>query len=170
MLDKVAQIFKIKELRNKILYVAGLLVVFRLAAHIFIPGVDPNQIKAATAGGGDQLLALLSIFTGGGMFSVVMMGVGPYITASIIMQLLTMIFPQIKEIYHESGEAGRQKFNQYTRILAVPMSLLQGYGMIALLKNQGLIGAMSTEVLVTALITVTAGTIFLMWLSSVFMI
>lgn len=164
MLDKIAQIFKIKELRNKILYVAGLLVVFRLAAHIFIPGVDVNQIKAASAGGGDQLLALLSIFTGGGMFSVVMMGVGPYITASIIMQLLTMIFPQIKEIYHESGEAGRQKFNQYTRILAVPMSLLQGYGMITLLKSKGLISALSPDVLITALVTVTAGTIFLMWL------
>ncbi len=164
MFDKIAQIFKIKELRNKILYVAGLLVVFRLAAHIFIPGVDVNQIKEASAGGGDQLLALLSIFTGGGMFSVVMMGVGPYITASIIMQLLTMIFPQIKEIYHESGEAGRQKFNQYTRILAVPMSLLQGYGMITLLKSKGLIGALSPDVLITALVTVTAGTIFLMWL------
>ncbi len=164
MLDKVFQIFRIKELRNKILYVAGLLMVFRLAAHIYIPGVDANQIKAAGAGGADQLLALLSIFTGGGMFSVVMMGVGPYITASIIMQLLTMIFPQLKEIYHESGEAGRQKFNQYTRLLAVPMALLQGYGMIALLKNKGLISALTPDVLITALITVTAGTIFLMWL------
>lgn len=162
MFEKLFQIFRDKELRNKILYVAGILVVIRIASHVFIPGIDMNQINAES----NQLLQLWGVFTGGDMsqFSVVMMGVGPYITASIIMQLLTMIFPQIKEMYHESGEAGRQKFNQYTRILTVPLALLQAYGMITLLKNQGVITTLPQDVLITALVTITAGTVFLMWL------
>jgi preprotein translocase subunit SecY len=97
-------------------------------------------------------------------FSLVMLGVGPYITASIIMQLLTMIFPQIKEMYQESGEQGRQRFNQYTRCATIPLAALQSFGMITLLKNQGIIGNISNFDLATAIITITAGTIFLMWL------
>jgi len=163
-LNKLIRIAKDKQLRNKILYVTGLLVVFRVLAHIPIPGIDLERLKDFFAG--NQLLGLLSMFTGGGMenFSLVMLGVGPYITASIIMQLLTMIFPQIKEMYQEAGEAGRQKFNQYTRMATVPLAALQGFAMITLLKNQGVIEAMDTFTLITNITVITAGTIFLMWL------
>ncbi len=163
-LNKLIRIAKDKQLRNKILYVTGLLIVFRALAHIPIPGIDLEKLKDFFAG--NQLLGLLSMFTGGGMksFSLVMLGVGPYITASIIMQLLTMIFPQIKEMYQEEGEAGRQKFNQYTRMATVPLAALQGFGMITLLKNQGVIEAMGTFNLITNITIITAGTVFLMWL------
>ena len=163
-LNKLVRIAKDKQLRNKILYVTGLLIVFRVLAHIPIPGIDLERLKDFFAG--NQLLGLLSMFTGGGMenFSLVMLGVGPYITASIIMQLLTMIFPQIKEMYQEAGEAGRQKFNQYTRMATVPLAALQGFAMITLLKNQGVIEAMDPFTLITNITIITAGTIFLMWL------
>ncbi len=164
MFEKIVKIFQSKDLRNKILYVFGLMVVFRLAAHLPIPGVDTEKLRLFFEN--NQLFGLLNIFSGGGLsnLSVVMLGVGPYITSSIIMQLLTMIFPQMREMYHESGEAGRQKFNQYTRILTVPLALLQAYGMLALFQNQGVLDPMAPKVLFSALIVVTAGTIFLMWL------
>jgi len=164
MFKKLIRVFKDKELRNKIFFVAAMLVVFRIAAHIPIPIVDAEKLKDFF--GGNQLLGMLSMFTGGGMekFSIVLLGVGPYITASIIMQLLTMIFPQIKEMYQESGEQGRQKFNQYTRIATVPLAVLQSFGMITLLKRQGIIGNISNFDLIVAISLITAGTIFLMWL------
>ncbi|MCK5085506.1 preprotein translocase subunit SecY, partial [Candidatus Parcubacteria bacterium] len=126
MFRKLIRVFKDRELRNKIFYVAVMLIIFRIAAHIPIPIVDAQRLSDFF--NSNQLLGLLSAFTGGGMenFSLVMLGIGPYITASIIMQLLTMIFPQVKELYQESGEAGRQKFNQYTRYATVPLAMLQG--------------------------------------------
>jgi len=162
--DKVIQIIKFKELRNKILFVLGLLIIFRLAAHIPAPGVDVEKLREFFES--NQFFGLLNMFTGGGManMSVVMLGVGPYITATIIMQLLTMIFPQIKEWYHESGEQGRQKFNQYTRYFTIPLAALQSYAMIALLRNQGVVSVFDSFTLVTAIIVITAGTTFLMWL------
>jgi preprotein translocase subunit SecY len=164
MLKKLIRVFKDKELRGKIIYVAVMLIIFRLAAHIPIPIVDPQRLSDFF--NSNQLLGLLSAFTGGGMenFSLVMLGVGPYITASIIMQLLTMIFPQVKEMYQESGEAGRQKFNQYTRYATVPLAMLQGFAMITLLKNQGIISNIDQFDMAVALSLITAGTIFLMWL------
>ena len=92
--------------------------------------------------------------------SIIMLGVGPYITSSIIIQLLTMIFPQLKELYQGAGEQGRQKFNQYTRLLTVPLAALQGYGFLALLQKQGVITHLGTFDLITNLIVVVAGTIF----------
>ncbi|NOQ68269.1 preprotein translocase subunit SecY [Patescibacteria group bacterium] len=164
MFKKLIRVFKDKELRNKIIYVAVMLIIFRLAAHIPIPIVDAERLSDFFKS--NQLLGLLSAFTGGGMenFSLVMLGVGPYITASIIMQLLTMIFPQIKEMYQEAGEAGRQKFNQYTRCATVPLAMLQGFAMITLLKNQGIIGDIDRFDMTIAISLITAGTIFLMWL------
>ncbi len=164
MFKKLIRVFKDRELRNKIIYVAVMLIIFRLAAHIPIPIVDAERLSDFFKS--NQLLGLLSAFTGGGMenFSLVMLGVGPYITASIIMQLLTMIFPQIKEMYQEAGEAGRQKFNQYTRCATVPLAMLQGFAMITLLKNQGIIGNIDKFDMVIAISLITAGTIFLMWL------
>ena len=162
--QKLIQIFKVRELRNKTLFVLGILVVFRIAANIPVPGIDVGKLKAFFEG--NQLFGLLNIFTGGAMsnLSVAMLGLGPYITAIIIMQLLTMIFPSLEAIYKEEGEAGRQKFNQYGRLLTVPLSVLQGYGMITLLRNQGVIGHLSFSEIATTIIIITAGTIFLMWL------
>lgn len=164
MLDKIIQIFKIKDLRNRILFVLSLLVVFRLLATIPVPGVDVFRLKSFFEG--NQFFGLLNIFSGGALsnLSIVMLGVGPYITASIIMQLLTMIIPALKEIYHEEGEIGRQKFNQYTRYLTVPLAALQGYGLLVLLRNQEIIVTQSSLVFFSSIFVVTAGSMFLMWL------
>lgn len=164
MLEKIRQLFKLKDLRNKILFVLAMLVIFRFAASIPVPGVDLEQLRRFFET--NQLFGLLNIFSGGAManFSIVMLGVAPYITATIIMQLLTMIFPQIEELYKEQGEAGRQKFNQYARLAAVPLGALQAYGMIMLLQKQGVIVALGLSNLITTIIIITAGTIFLMWI------
>jgi preprotein translocase subunit SecY len=165
MMGKIQKILKDKELRNKILYVAFLLIVYRFAANIPIPIVDTARLQALFQG--NQLLGMMNVLSGSGMkkFSLVMLGVGPYITSSIIMQLLTMISPKMKEMYHESGEDGRRKFNQLTRIFTVPLALLSGFGMITLLKNEGVVVASvgMTEIALTLAI-ITCGTMLLMWL------
>ncbi|MBI2450518.1 MAG: preprotein translocase subunit SecY [Candidatus Nealsonbacteria bacterium] len=163
-LNKVIQIFKIKELRNKILFVLGVFVIFRLMSNIPIPGIDIANLKSFF--NQFQVFGLLNVFTGGALdnLSIVLLGLGPYITATIILQLLTMIFPQLEQIYKEEGEAGRQKFNQYGRILTVPLALLQGYAMLNLLQRQGAIGYITNEVMLSSIITITAGCLLLMWL------
>lgn len=162
--QKIALLFKVKELRNKIFFVLAILVVFRIAANIPVPGVDLEKLRAFFEA--NQLFGLINIFTGGAMsnLSIVMLGLGPYITATIILQLLTMIFPSLKEMYHESGPEGRQKFNQYGRLLTVPLAALQAYGMLTLLKNQQVITHFSFSSLITSIIVITGGAIFLMWL------
>jgi preprotein translocase subunit SecY len=164
MFKKLVRVFKDKELRNKIFFVAAILIIFRIAAQIPIPIIDAEKLSDFFHS--NQLLGMLSMFTGGGMekFSIVLLGIGPYITASIIMQLLTMIFPQIKEMYQESGEQGRQKFNQFTRMATVPLAILQSFAMITLLRNQGIITNVDTFDITVAISLITAGTIFLMWL------
>lgn len=164
MWRKLSLIFKIKELRNKIIFVLVLLVIFRFAAVIPVPGVDAEKLKSFF--GGNQFFGLLNIFSGGALsnLSIIMLGVGPFITASIIMQLLTMIFPALKEMYQESGEQGRQKFNQYSRILAVPLAIVQSFSFIKLLQNNQIIGALSGTELITNILIITAGTVFLMWI------
>ncbi|MCX6763806.1 MAG: preprotein translocase subunit SecY [Candidatus Moranbacteria bacterium] len=164
MYEKITQIFKVKELRNKIFFILALLVVFRLIANIPIPGVDQLQLKNFFQN--NQFFGMLNLFSGGGLssISIAMLGVGPYITASIIMQLLTMIVPKLEQIYKEEGEAGRQKFNQWTRWLSVPMAALQTFGMITIFKKQGIIMDVSPFNLVSIIIVAVAGTIFLMWL------
>jgi preprotein translocase subunit SecY len=165
MWDKLTQIWRIKEVRGKILIVLGLLIIFRIAAHIPIPGVDVSQLKEFF--GSNQLLGLLNVFSGGALenFSIVMLGVGPYITASIIFQLLQMIIPKLEEIAKE-GERGQQRINQWTRLLTVPLAILQAYATITLLRQQGqgLIGQLAPFDLVTAMLTITGGTMFLMWI------
>lgn len=162
--EKIFLLFKVKELRNKILFVLGLLIVFRIISNVPIPGVDLDKLKGFFEG--NQLFGLINIFTGGAMsnFSIAMLGLGPYITATIILQLLTMIFPKLKEMYHESGPEGRNKFNQYGRLLTVPLAALNAYGMIALLSNQGVIGSLSTFSMAITITVITAGSVFLMWL------
>lgn len=164
MLRKLVLLFTIPDLRKKVLFILGILAVFRIAASIPVPGVDPNQLKSFLAG--NQFFGLLNIFSGGVLdnLSIVMLGVGPYITASIIMQLLTMIFPRLKEMYQEEGEAGRMKFNQYSRYLTVPLALLQSYGLLVLLVRQQVIPSLSLTGFLFNMIIATAGTLFLMWL------
>ena len=163
-MDKILYIFKDPELRKKIFFVLGTLLIFRLVAVLPIPGVDTLRLKAFFEG--NQFFGLLNIFSGGALdnLSVVMLGVGPYITASIIMQLLTMLIPRLKEIYHEEGEAGRQKFNQYSRFLTVPLAVVQGFGLLVLLERQGVLGALSFPERLVNIAVVAAGSIFLMWL------
>ncbi len=160
------QFIRSRDLRKKLLIVIGLLVVFRIGAAIPVPGVNVAQLQNLFTGETGQLLGLLNLFSGSalGNMSVMMLGVGPYITGSIIMQLLTMIFPRLKELYQEEGEIGRQKFNQYSRLLTVPLALLQGYGLLTLLARQGLLYELSYFGLITNVLIVTAGTVFLMWL------
>jgi preprotein translocase subunit SecY len=164
MLKKVNQIFRIRELRNKIFFILSLLVVFRLIANIPVPGVDQERLKLFFEN--NQFFGLLNLFSGRGLtsISIVMLGVGPYITSSIIMQLLTMIFPRLEQIYKEEGEAGRQKFNQWTRWLTVPLAILQTYSMIMLLKSQQILGSVGKFEIISILAVTVAGTIFLMWL------
>lgn len=163
-MDKFLQIFKIPDLRNKILGVVGLLIAFRLLAAIPIPGIDALRLREFFAS--SQLLGFLNIFSGGalGNLSIVMLGVGPYITATIIMQLLTMIFPALKVLYYEEGPVGRAKFNRWSRYLTVPLAVLQGYGFLNLLRNQGVLGQFSLlETLINVLV-ITAGTMILVWI------
>lgn len=166
MLDKLKQIWKAKDVRKSILYVLALLLVYRVAAHVPVPGINVNELKNYLEG--NQVLGLLSMFSGGALqnFSVIMLGVGPYITASIIMQLLAMIVPKIEALSKE-GEYGQQRINQYTRLLTVPLAIIQAYSYLRLLSNQTqgqLLGNMTGIELVTSLILITAGTMFLMWL------
>lgn len=163
-MEKLLQIFKISELRKKIMVVVLMLVAFRFMASVPIPGIDLARLKDFFSN--NQLFGLLNVLSGGGMsnFSIVLMGVGPYITASIIMQLMTMIVPQIEKLYREEGEAGRQKFNQITRAITVPIAILQGFSMIVLYSKQQIIPDLNPAQTASILVTVTAGTILLMWL------
>jgi len=163
-LDKVIQIFKIKDLRNKILFILGVFAIFRIMANIPIPGVAAENLRKFF--NQFQMLGLLNIFTGGALekLSIVMLGLGPYIISTVILQLLTMIFPQLEEMYREGGEEERQRFEQYGRILTVPLAILQAFGMLTLFSRQGVIGEMSSLSKISAILTVTAGSLFLMWL------
>lgn len=164
MMNKLLQIFKIRELRNKILFVVGILVVYRIAANVPLPGVDIERVRSLFEG--NQLLGLLNLFSGGGLsnISIVLLGVGPYITSSIIMQLLTMIFPRLEQMNKDEGEAGRQKFTMITRFLTVPLAMLQTFSMITLLKSQMILGALTAFDTAVLVVIATAGTILLMWL------
>ncbi|MEK7141746.1 MAG: preprotein translocase subunit SecY [Patescibacteria group bacterium] len=155
--------WKVPELRRKILITAFLFFVFRLFAHIPMPGVDTAKLASLFAQ--NQFLGLLDIFSGGTLvnFSVMALGLNPYINASIILQLLTIVFPKLEELSKE-GEFGREKINQYTRLITVPLAVLQAIGMYALLKNQGIVGVADPLTLISLILTMTAGTIFVMWL------
>jgi preprotein translocase subunit SecY len=164
--EAILNAFRAPDLRRRILYVAGILLVFRALAHVPVPGVDATALRQFL----DQspIFGLLDLFSGGGLttFSVVALGVNPYINASIIMQLMTGVVPSLQSLQRE-GEYGRQKINQYTRYLAVPMALLQSYGFLALLSANNVLktpfdlGSWET---ITQIITLTAGSITLMWL------
>lgn len=164
MLNKFEQIWKARDLRNNVLFVLAMLVIFRFAAHIPIPGVNIGALKDFF--NSNQILGLLNIFSGGSMqhFSIVMMGVAPYITASIIFQLLAMIVPALEEMQKE--EQGRQKINMWTRWITVPLAAMQSYGMITLLRKSSfnILGNISKFDLFSMIVTIVAGTMFLMWI------
>ena len=151
------------DVRSKLLFTAGIFVVFRIFAHIPVAGVDLVALK--TLFSQNQFLGLLDIFSGGTLanFSVMALGLNPYINASIILQLLTLVFPKLEALSKE-GEAGRQKINQYTRILTVPLSILQAIGMYALLRSQNIISLLDPVSLTAFVVTMTAGTMLLVWL------
>ena len=151
-------------MRRRILFLVGALALFRLLASVPIPSVD--KVALASFFASNQFFGLLNIFSGGGLaqLSIVMLGVGPYITASIIMQLGTIIFPQVKQAYFEEGEAGRAKFIGWSRYLAIPIAVLQAVGFLFLLQNQGVIPQLSSVALVANIALVAAGSMLLMWL------
>ncbi len=155
--------FKIKELRTKIIITAIIILVSRIVAHIPVGGVDIEALRNLFSS--NQFLGLLDIFSGGtlGNFSLISLGLNPYINASIIIQLLTMIFPSMEALSKE-GEYGRQKINQYTRYLTVPLAIMQSLVMFTLLKNQGVILNPTPINVLTIIVGMTAGTMFLMWL------
>lgn len=161
---KIKLVFKDKFLRNRILITLGLLVIARLLAVIPLPGIDASRLGSLLSS--NQFLSLFNIFSGGGLssFSIVMLAVGPYITASIVMQLLTVLSSKFKSMYQEEGEAGRRKFSQYTRMLAVPLSLLQGYAFITLLTKQGILPQLGLSQLGIDLIILVAGSMLLVWI------
>ena len=158
-----ARAWKIRDLRKRLLFTAGILFIFRLSAHIPVPGVDAQALKQLFSS--NQFLGLLDIFSGGTLanFSIMALGVGPYINASIIFQLLTMVVPKFEALSNE-GEYGRQKINQYTRLVAVPLAAVQGLGTYFLLKNQQIIDSLSILSLIGVIVTMVAGTMLLMWL------
>lgn len=164
MFEKLAQIWKVKELRHSIIFVLAMLAIFRLAAHIPIPGVDATNLKIFFEN--NPILGFVNVFSGGGMerFSIVMMGIAPYITSSIIFQLLAMIVPKLEEMQKE--ESGRQKINMWTRWMTVPLAAIQAFGMLTLLGQSQVINvsAVSMFDMVSMIVTITAGTIFLMWI------
>jgi preprotein translocase subunit SecY len=163
LLGPLLNSWKVPEIKRKIIFTAIIFIIFRLFAHIPTPGVD--TAKLAQLFSQNQFLGLLDIFSGGTLlnFSVLALGINPYINASIILQLLQMVFPSLEELAKE-GEYGREKINQYTRYLTVPLATVQAIGMFALLRNQQIITHVDPLTIITMIVTMCAGTVFVMWL------
>lgn len=163
-LKKIKIIFTDKALRSRILFILGAFILFRLLSAIPIPGIDSLKLQGFISN--NQFLGILNMFSGGGLstLSILMLGVGPYITASIIMQLLTIMSPRLKAMYQEDGEIGRKKFAQFSRMLSVPLAIIQGFGLIYLLKQQGILGDLSVLGMFTNLSVIVAGSILIMWI------
>lgn len=162
--QKAALLFADPTLRNRLLFVLGALVVFRVLAAIPIPGIDATQL--ALFFNNNQFFGLLNLFSGGGLsnLSIVMLGVGPYITASIIMQVLTLMFPSLKAMYQEEGEAGRAKFSQYTRMLTLPIAVIQGISFLLIFERQGIMPNLGAFEFAVNLMVIVAGSMLLTWI------
>ncbi len=163
-MHKIRLVIEDAVLMKRIFFTAVLLIVFRFLAVIPIPGIDTMRLEQFVSG--NDFFGLLNIFSGGGLsnLSIVMLGVSPSITASIIMQLLTVMWPRLKEMYQEEGEMGRRKFSQYSRLLTVPLAFIQGYSFMALLQNQGVLAPLAPFELLTNLIIIAAGSMLIMWI------
>lgn len=162
-LESIYNALKIPELKRKIIFTLLIFAVFRIVAFVPIPGVEPGAVRELFRS--NQFFGLLNLVSGGAMenFSIIALGLNPYINASIILQLLTMVFPKLEELSKE-GEYGREKINQYTRFLTVPLAALQAYGMYFLLNRQGVLGSLSPLALSVLIVTLSAGVMFLVWL------
>ncbi len=153
-----------RSLLKKIGFVFFILLLVRAGGAVPIPGVDVTRLSSFLSG--NQFFGLLNIFSGGGLsnLSIFMLGVGPYITASIIMQLLTIVFPKLKEAYQEGGEAGRKKFAQYSRMISIPLAVIQGLGLLTILRQQGILGDITVMQNLVNVAVITAGATLVMWL------
>src|SRR5256712_13646636 len=162
MLEAIANALRIPELRRKILFTLGLFVVFRVLAHITVPGTDQAALKLLF--NKNQFLGLLDLFSGGGLsaFSIIAMGVNPYINASIIMQLMAVVSTRVKELSKE-GEFGRRKITRWTRWLTVALGLLQAWGLTLVFSRQGVLTNLTWFGIIEIMVTLTAGTVMLMW-------
>lgn len=161
---KIALIFGDSAIRNRILFVLGAFAVFRALAAIPIPGVNPIAVEQFFAN--NQFFGLLSVFSGGGFanLSLVMLGVAPYITGSIIMQLATVIFPKVKAMYTDEGEAGRTRFISISRMITVPLAVIQGVAFLKLLESQGIVEPLTPFLFIVNVLLITAGSMLLMWI------
>lgn len=166
MLEGFRRFFSYPDLRNKVLLTILILFLVRVLAHIPMPAVDREALREFFSD--NTLFGLLNAFSGGGIanFSIVLMGVGPYITASIIIQLLTKVFSQLEELQKE-GERGQRTLNQYTRLITVPLALIQSYAMISFLRSQGVVTEYTLTDLALMLASATAGTMLLMWMGEI---
>lgn len=166
IINIIKRIFSLKDLRNKIILTFALIVVYRVLAHIPLPGVDASGLASFFQN--NQAFGLLDLFSGGSVskLSLAMLGVGPYITASIIIQLLTVAVPALEELQKE-GEYGKQKINQYIRYLSIPLALTEAYGLVRLLQSQKVISTLSMSELTLVLVVATAGSVFAMWLGEI---
>jgi preprotein translocase subunit SecY len=161
---KVGIVARDRKLAGKIGFILLAFAAFRLLAAVPVPGADVTRLAAFFAD--SQIFAVLNLFSGGGLsaLSVVALGVGPYITASIILQLATLMFPRLKEMYHEEGQSGRRRFAQYSRIATVPLAAIQGLALIKLLESQGVLPTMGTSDLFLSVLAMVAGSVLLMWI------
>jgi preprotein translocase subunit SecY len=163
LIQALLDAFSLPDLRRRLLFTIGMLVVFRFMAHVPLPGVDLAALNEVFER--NQLLGMLDLFSGGAMrnFSIAAMGVYPYITASIVMQLLVPVIPQLRALSQE-GESGRRRINQFTHWLTIPLAALQGYAQLALMRSQGAVGQAAALPTLAIILSLTAGTIFLVWL------
>ncbi len=164
---KIKMVFTDRLLRKRVLIMILALLAFRLLAAIPVPGIDAGRLAAFL--NNNQFFGVLNIFSGGGLstLSLIMLGVGPFITASIILQLLTIMVPRLKQLYQEEGELGRKKFAQYTRLLSVPLAAVQGFSLMIILSRQGILGELDIFHKLVALITIVAGSVLLMWIGEI---
>ena len=164
MFKNLLGLLRTPDLRKKVFIILLLLVVFRIMATIPLPNVDREQLQVFLSS--NQIFGLFNVFTGGAFknISIALLGVGPFITASIIMQLLTMVFPALKEMLNEGTDKERAKFMQYSRLLTIPLAALQGFGFLSILSRQGVIVFSNPIDLIRNVMIVTTASVFLMWI------
>ncbi len=163
-LKKLKIIFTDKTILSKIIFVLLMFIVFRLLGSVPLPGINTAQLVQFLDN--NQFFAFLSLFSGGGLtqLSLIALGVAPFITASIIMQLLTILVPRMKSMYHEEGEAGRKKFNQYSRLASIAIGIIQAVSLVALLSSQGILAVGSSFQMILLVATMVAGSTLVMWI------
>jgi preprotein translocase subunit SecY len=168
-MERIRQLFVNPELRKRLLFTLVMLVIYRLGVHVSVPGVNPTALAKAMGKAGD-LLGVVDLFSGGAFkkFSVFALGITPYITSSIVLQLMGAVVPTLENLQKKEGEAGRQKINQWTRYLTVGLAFVQGFGIAAMAQKMGAdiidpsLSPMGFKLLCAA--TLTTGSIFIMWI------